>query len=128
MKQLTRAEEEIMQILWQLRKGFVRDILERLPEPKPAYTTVSTVVRVLEKKGFVAYTQYGNTYEYYPLVDKNSYSKQQFRHFLEDYFGGSFEKLLSFFANEKEVDIRELEKMKALIETKLNEKDDGPAN
>ena len=73
-QELTRAELEIMQILWSLGKGFVNDVLAVMPEPKPAYNTVSTIIRILEKKGFVAHNSYGKSHEYYPLVDKDSYT------------------------------------------------------
>ena len=75
MKELTKAEEQIMQILWDLEKGFVKDIVERFPEPKPAYNTVSTIVRILEQKGFVDHTAYGKTHEYFPLVGKSDYTR-----------------------------------------------------
>mgnify|MGYP002640990179 CR=1 FL=1 len=71
MKQLTKAEEQIMHVLWELERGYIRDILEHLPTPKPAYNTVSTITRILEKKGFVGYTAYGKAHEYYPLISKN---------------------------------------------------------
>ena len=75
MKELTKAEDEVMQILWKLGKGFVKDVMEEMPSPKPAYNTVSTIIRILEKKGFVGYKAYGKTNEYYPLVPKDRYSK-----------------------------------------------------
>lgn len=111
MKELTRAEEQIMQILWDIKKGFVRDILDRLPEPKPAYNTVSTIIRILEKKGFVGYTAYGKTHEYYPLIAKNNYRSYTLGNMVSNYFGGSIENLLSFFARDKQMDIRELDGM-----------------
>ena len=89
----------------------VKDFLEKLPEPKPAYNTVSTIVRLLEKKGFVGYTAYGKTHEYYPLVTKEQYSSYNLKNLVSGYFGGSFEKLVSFFAKEKNMDIPELEEM-----------------
>jgi BlaI family penicillinase repressor len=79
MKQLTKAEEQVMQILWEIKKGFVKDILAKMPNPKPAYNTVSTIVRILEKKEFVGYTAYGKTHEYYPLVEKKRVSKLLFK-------------------------------------------------
>ena len=110
MQALTEAEEKIMQILWKIRKGFVKDILEQLPEAnKPAYNTVSTIVRILEAKGFVGHTAYGKTHEYYPLVAKSDYTKFYFRNFLKGYFGGSFAGLVSFFAKEENLNLNELE-------------------
>ncbi|MBD0258983.1 MAG: BlaI/MecI/CopY family transcriptional regulator [Cytophagales bacterium] len=110
MQALTEAEEKIMQILWKIRKGFVKDILEQLPEAnKPAYNTVSTIVRILEAKGFVGHTAYGKTHEYYPLIAKSDYTKFYFRNFLKGYFGGSFAGLVSFFAKEENLNLNELE-------------------
>ncbi len=110
MQALTEAEERIMQILWKIRKGFVKDILEQLPEAnKPAYNTVSTIVRILEAKGFVGHTAYGKTHEYYPLIAKSDYTKFYFRNFLKGYFGGSFAGLVSFFAKEENLNLAELE-------------------
>ncbi len=110
MQALTEAEEKIMQILWKIRKGFVKDILEQLPEAnKPAYNTVSTIVRILEAKGFVGHTAYGKTHEYYPLIAKSDYTKFYFGNFLKGYFGGSFAGLVSFFAKEENLNLAELE-------------------
>lgn len=73
MRELTRAEEQVMQILWIIKKGFVKDILERIDEPKPAYNTVSTIVRILQEKGFVSHKAYGRTHEYFPIISKSDY-------------------------------------------------------
>ena len=108
---LTKAEEQIMQILWDMGKGIVRDIRLRFSDPKPARNTVSTVVRVLEKKGFVGHTAYGNTHLYHPLVSKEEYSKSQLFRLLDNYFNNSFPALASFFAREKDLSIRELEEL-----------------
>ena len=111
MKELTKAEEQIMQILWRLEKGFVKDILEYLPEPKPAYNTVSTIVRILEKKGFVFHKAYGKTHEYYPTISKEEYTRSFMKRFVENYFSDSFQEMVSFFAREKSMSISELEDM-----------------
>lgn len=111
MKELTRAEEEIMQVLWQLERGFVRDILEQLPEPKPAYNTVSTIVRILETKGFVGHEAFGKSHQYYPLVPKDKYKSDFLKSFMSGYFGGSFEKLVSFFAKDNNLDVQELDQL-----------------
>jgi len=108
---LTKAEEQIMQIMWDMGKGIVKDIRLRFSDPKPARNTVSTVVRVLEKKGFVGHTAYGNTHLYYPLVSKEEYSKNQLFRLLDHYFNNSFPALASFFAREKDLSIRELEEI-----------------
>lgn len=88
MKELTKAEEQVMQILWDIEKGFVKDVLAKMEEPKPAYNTVSTIIRILEKKGFVGYKAYGKTHEYFPLIDKTTYSNFYLKNFIGGYFGG----------------------------------------
>lgn len=112
MKELTKAEEQLMQILWRLGKGFINDILDELPDPKPAYNTVSTIVRILEKKGYVNYTAYGKAHEYYPLISKKEYTKTYFGHFMQNYFGNSYREMVSFFTRDNNLDIRELEQLK----------------
>ena len=107
--QLTKAEEQIMQILWDLNEGLVKDIRDRFPDPKPSRNTVSTVVRILEKKNFVSHKAYGNVYVYFPLVTKGEYSKDQLFGLMENYFGNSFPAMASFFAREKDLSIRELD-------------------
>jgi predicted transcriptional regulator len=124
MKELTKAEEQVMQILWKLEKGVVNDILQQMDEPKPAYNTVSTIVRILEKKGFVGYRAYGKTHEYYPLVDKKTYSNFFFKNFLSNYFGGSFSSLVSFFAKENDMDVKELEELLKHVQQEPKDKED----
>lgn len=109
MKQLTKAEEEIMQILWQLNEGNVAAIIEEMPEPKPAYNTVSTIVRILENKGFVDHRQQGKGYIYFPIVEKETYSNQSINQLMENYFNGSFKSMVSFFMKKNEMDTKELE-------------------
>lgn len=116
--QLTKAEEQIMQILWELDEGLVKDIRDRFPEPRPSRNTVSTVVRILEKKKFVSHKAYGNVYVYFPLVTKEEYSKNQLFGLIENYFGNSFPAMASFFAREKDLSIRELD---GLLEDARNE-------
>lgn len=111
LKELTRAEDQVMQILWKLGKGFVKDIIEKMPEPRPAYNTVSTIVRILETKGFVDHKAYGKTHEYFPLISKEKYTRFYLNNMLKGYFNGSFQNLVSFFAKENRMDIRELEKL-----------------
>ena len=122
MKQLTKAEEQVMQVLWELEKGYVRDILDRFPEPKPAYNTVSTIIRILEKKGFVGYKAFGKAHEYFPLVSKKDYRKTFFKRVLSNYFGNSYMALTSFFTKEQDLSLEELESMKKLIEEKIEQK------
>lgn len=116
MRELTRAEEQVMQVLWKLKKGFVKDILEHFEEPKPAYNTISTIVRILQEKGFVTHKAYGRTHEYYPLITKNEYSKSHLNTFVKDYFSNSFEKMVSFFAKEKSISVKEMEEIMKTME------------
>jgi len=112
MKELTRAEEELMQILWRIEKGFIKDILAELQEPRPAYNTVSTIIRILEKKDFVDHKAYGKSYEYFPVVSKKEYTKTFFGHFMKNYFGNSYREMVSFFTSDNNLDIGELEDLK----------------
>lgn len=105
--ELTRAELEIMNILWERGKAFVNDILADIDEPKPAYNTVSTIVRILEKKGFVGHKAYGKTHEYYPLVAKNDYAKGFMNSVLNNFFGGSVSQMVSFFSENKSISVQE---------------------
>ncbi|MEI7830374.1 MAG: BlaI/MecI/CopY family transcriptional regulator [Prolixibacteraceae bacterium] len=114
--QLTRSEEQVMQILWELGEGLVKDILDKFEEPKPARNTVSTVVRILEKKGFVGHKDYGKVFVYYPLVLKKEYSGKQLFGLMNNYFNNSFPAMASFFAKENDLSIRDLEML--LEETK----------
>lgn len=111
MKELTKAEDQIMQILWRLEKGFVKDIVDELPDPKPAYNTVSTIIRILEKKGFVGYKAFGKTHEYYPLISKDKYTKFYLNNLVKGYFDGSFQSLVSFFATESKMNVTEIDQL-----------------
>lgn len=119
MKELTKAEEQIMQILWNLEKGFVNDILDKFSLPKPAYNTVSTIVRILQKKGFIGYKAYGKTHEYFPLVSKKEYTKSYFKGFMNNYFENSYQALASFFTQENKLSIEELEEIKQMMEAEI---------
>lgn len=121
-KELTKAEEQVMQILWQLNEGIVKDILERMPEPKPAYNTVSTVVRVLEGKGFVDHKAYGNSHVYFPLISEDDYKKFSLNKIVNNYFDNSYKSLVSFIADEKKLGIKELDEIAELIEKLKKEK------
>ncbi len=110
-RDLTKAEEQIMQILWELEKGFVKDIIERMPEPKPAYNTVSTIVRILEQKGFVDHTAYGKTHEYFPVISRKEYTRSFMKNFVRNYFKGSFQEMVSFFAREDNLSVAELDEL-----------------
>jgi len=109
--QLTRAEEQVMQILWDLGEGLVKDIRDRFGEPRPARNTVSTVVRILEKKGFVDHKSYGNVHLYFPVVSREEYSRHQLFGLLEGYFDNSFPAMASFFAREKDLSLAEMEEL-----------------
>jgi BlaI family transcriptional regulator, penicillinase repressor len=108
---LTRAEEQIMQILWDLGEGLVKDVLEKFPDPKPVRNTVSTLIRILESKGFVGHRVYGNIHVYFPIVQKQYYSKKQLISLMENYFNNSFSNMVSLFAKEKDLSISELDKI-----------------
>lgn len=128
MKELTKAEEQIMHILWELGNAFVKDIIQHLPDPKPAYNTVSTIVRILEKKGFVDHKAYGKTHEYYPLVTKDVYTKLFMRNFVRKYFSDSYPEMVSFFAKDRKLSVSELEEIKKMITREIQKQkrdDDG---
>lgn len=108
-KQLTKAEEQIMQVLWDLKVASVKEVIEQIPNPKPAYNTVSTIIRILETKEFVAHKPKGRGYVYYPIIEKTEYSNQSLHKLMNGYFGGSFKSMVSFFVKENEMDITELE-------------------
>ncbi len=118
MKDLTKAEEQVMQILWSLERGFVKDIIEQCPEPKPAYNTVSTIVRILEKKEFVGYKAFGKTHQYFPLVSKEEYTKHTANRLVENYFDGSFKNLVSFFMKDNDMTVKEMDQLMQIIATK----------
>lgn len=128
MKELTKAEEQVMQLLWKLEKAFVKDIIEKIPDPKPAYNTVSTIIRILEKKGFVDHNAYGKTHEYFPLISRKEYTRSFMKNFMRNYFSGSFQEMVSFFAKEDNMSISELDELiddvKRDIENKKNSEDE----
>lgn len=111
MKQLTKAEEEVMQLLWQLEKANVASLLQELPEPKPAYNTISTIIRILEDKGFVDHEKVGKGHIYFPLVKKEAYSNQSISKLVDGYFQGSFKSMVSFFMKNNDISLSELEEI-----------------
>lgn len=117
-KPLTKAEEQIMQYVWEIERGFLKDIVEKFPEPKPAYTTVSTVIRVLVKKNFLAFRTYGKTNEYYPLISKPEYFRQAVKPTISNYFEGAPAAFTSFFSNAK-LNLSELEEIKKLVDDRI---------
>ncbi len=108
-KTLTKAEEEIMQVLWEQERAFIKDIVDAMPEPKPHYNTVSTIIKILVDKGFADFESFGKSYRYFPLVQKDQYSKGTMKQLVGRYFEGSFANMLSFFAKEKDISVQELE-------------------
>lgn len=122
MQELTKAEEEVMQILWKKEGAVVRDVLKEMADPKPAYNTVSTLVRILERKGFVAHKAYGKVHFYYPLVQKKDYSRNFFRHFFRKYFNSSPKRLMSFFSKEEDVSLRDLEEMQRILDEEITKR------
>ncbi|NNM23836.1 MAG: BlaI/MecI/CopY family transcriptional regulator [Flavobacteriaceae bacterium] len=117
MERLTNKEEEVMQALWSLEKAFVKEILEELPG-RNHYNTVSTIVRNLEEKGFVAYRAFGKTHQYYPLVEKETYAKRYMNIASQRYFNNSYKSMVSFFAQEEKISADELREILAIIEKK----------
>lgn len=125
-RDLTRAEEQIMHIFWEKGPSLVHDLLKEFPDPKPAYNTVSTIIRILEQKGFIGHKAYGRTYEYFPLISKNDYTKTYFKSFVANYFGNSYKSLASFFTAEENLSVKELEEIRQLMEEEIKkQKDQG---
>lgn len=114
-KELTKAEEQIMQELWDMERGFVKDIIDRLPEPKPAYNTVSTIVRILETKGFVSHESFGKSHQYLPKISKEEYKKGITGKLLNNYFDDSPKSMLSYFLEENKLDVKELDDILSII-------------
>jgi predicted transcriptional regulator len=108
-KQLTKAEEQIMQVLWNLQEASVKEVIDKLPTPKPAYNTVSTIIRILETKEFVGHKPIGRGFLYYPIIEKETYSNQSLHKIMNGYFDGSFKSMVSFFVKENNMDVTELE-------------------
>lgn len=122
MKTLTKAEDQIMQKLWDMKKAHVKDIIAEMSRPKPAYNTVSTIIRILERKGFVDHHAHGKAHEYYPLVTKKAYRKTFFSNFFQNYFGNSYLSFTSFFAKNQNLSLQELEEMQKIIEEEIKKK------
>ncbi|VXB89668.1 BlaI/MecI/CopY family transcriptional regulator [Maribacter litoralis] len=116
MEKLTNKEEEIMKILWRLKKAFVKDIMEEITENKPHYNTLSTIVRNLEDKKFVGFTAYGKTHQYFPLIKKEDYYKAYVNKEMVGYFDNSYKNIVSFFAKEEKISVDELKEIINLIE------------
>jgi len=116
MNTLTKAEEQVMQILWEQREGFVRDLLKRFPEPRPAYNTVSTIIRNLEKKGFVDHRSFGKSHQYFPLVSREQYRNERFSSLMKNYFNNSMKQVLSHFGKTGSLNLKEADEIIQLME------------
>ncbi|WP_420572386.1 BlaI/MecI/CopY family transcriptional regulator [Kordia sp.] len=121
---LTKAEEKIMKILWTIDKGFIKDIIEQYPNPKPLYNSVSTIVRVLVQKEIVGYKAYGNSHQYYPLISKEEYSKGQMKRLVTDYYNNSLSQVVNFFTESKKLDEKELDEAMRMLEALKAKKND----
>lgn len=117
-QELTRAELEIMQVIWAKGEVPVHDILEQMAEPKPAYNTVSTVVRILEKKGYVGHKAHGKSYDYYPLIEREEYTKGYMTGVLNNFFGGSVSRMMSFFTRNEKISIGEADEILKMLQDK----------
>ncbi|PST84836.1 transcriptional regulator [Pedobacter yulinensis] len=115
IKDLTRAEEQIMQVLWQLEKAFVKEVIDMLPEPKPAYNTVSTIIRILEVKGFIGHEAFGKAHQYYPLISREDYKRHATEKLLGNYFENSVESMFSFFVKEEKLDLSDIDEIMKMI-------------
>ncbi len=122
MKTLTRAEEQVMQVLWKLEKAFLRDIVEAMPQPRPHQNTVATLLKILTEKEFVAINVIGRQHEYYPVISKEDYSKGSMRNLVKGYFEGSFSNVVSFMVKENNISVDELEKLLQQIRKQQNRK------
>jgi predicted transcriptional regulator len=122
MRELTKAEEQVMLILWELKEAIVKEVIDRMEEPKPAYNTVSTVIRVLEGKGFVDHKAIGNTHVYFPIITEEQYKHFAFDKVMSNYFENSYESLVSFLVKEKNMDVSQLDEIIALAEQLKNKK------
>ena len=119
MKELTKAQEDILKALWEIKDGAVSDVLNALPDPKPAYNTIATVIKVLEKKGYVSHKAYGKTYVYYAVVSKPDYAGMVLKDTFKGLFNGSLNQLMSHFVKNKEISIHELEDLKEMLELEI---------
>ena len=115
IKDLTKAEEQIMQIVWHVEKGFVKDVMDFLPEPKPAYNTVSTIIRILEVKGFIAHETFGKAHRYFPVISKEDYKRHATEKLLDGYFENSVESMFSFFVKEEKLDLSDVDEILKMI-------------
>lgn len=125
--QLTKAEEQVMKYLWKLEKAFMKDIIDAFPEPKPANTTIATLLNRMIDKGFVGFNRYSKIREYYPNVSKSEYFGKQINFMIKDFFNNSTSQFASFFTNETKLSINELEELKRIVENKINTEKENEA-
>lgn len=118
MEKLTRKEEEIMQVVWQLRECFVKEVIERLPDPKPHYNTVSTIIRNMEEKGYIAHRDFGGSHQYYPAIPREEYRENFMNKVIDNFFDNSYKNVVSFFAKEEKISVEELREIIRMIEEK----------
>ncbi len=123
MKELTQRELEVLEILWDIKSGFVKDVIDKFPKPKPPYTTISSIIRILETKGYVDHKTYGKTHEYMPIVSRIKYKKSMLRNMVSVFFEGSFDNVVSFMTKENELSEKEVNEIAALIEKYKDKKD-----
>jgi len=120
--QLTKTEEQLMQYLWKLEKAFMKDLLDLFPEPKPAATTVATLLKRMTDKGFVGYKEYGKSREYFPKVKKSDYSSKQMNGMIKNFFNNSASQFASFFTQQTNMTSAELEELKKIIDSEIKKK------
>lgn len=120
--ELTKAEEKVMKILWSIEKGLIRDVVKECEGPKPAYTTIATIVKILEKKGFVGRKPVANSFEYYPLIEKKQYTSGFMRTFVKSYFSNSFKNMVSEFGNQEDLSTEEMEELIEYFKHKIDDK------
>jgi len=121
MQKLTNKEEEVMQVLWRLEKAFVKEVLEAFPDDKPHYNTLSTIIRILEEKGYVSHRAFGNSHQYFPIVSLEDYRKTFMHTAIENYFNNSYKSMVSYFAQEEKISADELREILAIIEKSKKE-------
>jgi len=122
MEKLTNKEEEIMRVLWKLKQAFVKEVVAELPEPKPHYNTISTVIRNMEEKGFIGHNAFGKTHQYFPVVSKEEYKKTFMHKTIQHYFEDSYKNVVSFFAKEDKISVSELKEIISIIEKNQKKK------
>jgi predicted transcriptional regulator len=121
VKALTKAEEQIMHTLWKTGPAFGKEIVDAMPDPKPHYNTVATLLKILIEKGFVDFKAFGKAHQYFTLISKDDYSRNTMKHFVKGYFAGSFSDMVSFFVKEKDISVNDLEQLLEQIKDAKNE-------